>query len=61
VFLFDEPLSNLDAELRVHMCIEIARREFQARADLSCEAGPNIVESRWVDTALRYCQNKLKC
>jgi hypothetical protein len=36
-------------------------REFQARADPSCEAGPNIVESRWVDTALRYCQNKLKC
>jgi lactose/L-arabinose transport system ATP-binding protein len=25
VFLFDEPLSNLDAELRVHMRIEIAR------------------------------------
>ncbi|KKC36686.1 sugar ABC transporter ATP-binding protein [Devosia epidermidihirudinis] len=32
VFLFDEPLSNLDAELRVHMRIEIARlhRELQA-------------------------------
>ena len=31
VFLFDEPLSNLDAELRVHMRIEIARlhRELQ--------------------------------
>ncbi|MDB5473978.1 MAG: ugpC [Devosia sp.] len=26
VFLFDEPLSNLDAELRVHMRIEIARK-----------------------------------
>ncbi len=25
MFLFDEPLSNLDAELRVHMRIEIAR------------------------------------
>ncbi len=25
VFLFDEPLSNLDAELRVDMCTEIAR------------------------------------
>ena len=25
VFLFDEPLSNLDAELRVHMRIEVAR------------------------------------
>jgi lactose/L-arabinose transport system ATP-binding protein len=25
VFLFDEPLSNLDAELRVHMRLEIAR------------------------------------
>jgi lactose/L-arabinose transport system ATP-binding protein len=25
VFLFDEPLSNLDAELRVHMRIELAR------------------------------------
>ena len=25
IFLFDEPLSNLDAELRVHMRIEIAR------------------------------------
>jgi lactose/L-arabinose transport system ATP-binding protein len=25
VFLFDEPLSNLDAELRVHMRVEIAR------------------------------------
>jgi lactose/L-arabinose transport system ATP-binding protein len=25
VFLFDEPLSNLDAELRVHMRIEIAK------------------------------------
>jgi lactose/L-arabinose transport system ATP-binding protein len=32
VFLFDEPLSNLDAELRVHMRIEIARlhKELQA-------------------------------
>ena len=32
VFLFDEPLSNLDAELRVHMRIELARlhRELQA-------------------------------
>ena len=32
VFLFDEPLSNLDAKLRVHMRIEIARlhRELQA-------------------------------
>ncbi|MBP0575246.1 ABC transporter ATP-binding protein, partial [Mycobacterium tuberculosis] len=25
LFLFDEPLSNLDAELRVHMRIEIAK------------------------------------
>ncbi len=25
LFLFDEPLSNLDAELRVHMRVEIAR------------------------------------
>ena len=25
VFLFDEPLSNLDAELRVHMRLEVAR------------------------------------
>ena len=25
VFLFDEPLSNLDAELRVQMRVEIAR------------------------------------
>jgi lactose/L-arabinose transport system ATP-binding protein len=25
VFLFDEPLSNLDAELRVEMRVEIAR------------------------------------
>src|SRR5690606_20793385 len=25
VFLFDEPLSNLDAELRVHMRVEIAK------------------------------------
>jgi lactose/L-arabinose transport system ATP-binding protein len=32
VFLFDEPLSNLDAELRVEMRVEIARlhREFNA-------------------------------
>lgn len=32
VFLFDEPLSNLDAELRVHMRIELARlhKELQA-------------------------------
>ena len=32
VFLFDEPLSNLDAELRVHMRIELARlhRELNA-------------------------------
>jgi lactose/L-arabinose transport system ATP-binding protein len=31
VFLFDEPLSNLDAELRVHMRVELARlhRELQ--------------------------------
>ncbi len=36
VFLFDEPLSNLDAELRVHMRIEIARlhKELATTIDL---------------------------
>jgi lactose/L-arabinose transport system ATP-binding protein len=32
VFLFDEPLSNLDAELRVHMRIEIARLHKELKA-----------------------------
>jgi lactose/L-arabinose transport system ATP-binding protein len=31
VFLFDEPLSNLDAELRVSMRIEIARLHRELR------------------------------
>ena len=31
VFLFDEPLSNLDAELRVEMRVEIARLHQRAR------------------------------
>ncbi len=31
VFLFDEPLSNLDAELRVHMRIELARLHKELR------------------------------
>lgn len=34
VFLFDEPLSNLDAELRVHMRIEIARLHKQLAATI---------------------------
>ena len=34
VFLFDEPLSNLDAELRVHMRIEIARLHKELRATI---------------------------
>lgn len=32
VFLFDEPLSNLDAELRVHMRLEIARLHKEMKA-----------------------------
>ncbi len=34
VFLFDEPLSNLDAELRVHMRIEIARLHKELKATM---------------------------
>ncbi len=34
VFLFDEPLSNLDAELRVHMRIEIARLHQELKATI---------------------------
>jgi lactose/L-arabinose transport system ATP-binding protein len=34
VFLFDEPLSNLDAELRVHMRIEIARLHQNLKATI---------------------------
>ena len=34
VFLFDEPLSNLDAELRVHMRIEIARLHKDLKATI---------------------------
>ena len=34
VFLFDEPLSNLDAELRVHMRIEIARLHQDLKATI---------------------------
>src|SRR5690606_16172971 len=34
VFLFDEPLSNLDAELRVHMRIEIARLHKELRTTM---------------------------
>jgi lactose/L-arabinose transport system ATP-binding protein len=34
IFLFDEPLSNLDAELRVHMRIEIARLHKQLAATI---------------------------
>ncbi|MBJ7264907.1 MAG: maltose/maltodextrin ABC transporter ATP-binding protein MalK [Burkholderiaceae bacterium] len=34
VFLFDEPLSNLDATLRVHMRIEIARLHQRLRATM---------------------------
>ena len=34
VFLFDEPLSNLDAELRVHMRIEIARLHKELNATI---------------------------
>nr|WP_316653019.1 sn-glycerol-3-phosphate ABC transporter ATP-binding protein UgpC [uncultured Gellertiella sp.] len=34
VFLFDEPLSNLDAELRVHMRVEIARLHKELRATI---------------------------
>ena len=35
VFLFDEPLSNLDAELRVHMRVEIARLHKELNATMS--------------------------
>ncbi|MEA3536741.1 sn-glycerol-3-phosphate ABC transporter ATP-binding protein UgpC [Rhizobium sp. CC-YZS058] len=34
VFLFDEPLSNLDAELRVHMRVEIARLHKELKATI---------------------------
>jgi len=34
IFLFDEPLSNLDAELRVHMRVEIARLHKRLRATM---------------------------
>jgi lactose/L-arabinose transport system ATP-binding protein len=34
VFLFDEPLSNLDAELRVHMRVEIARLHRELKATI---------------------------
>ncbi len=34
VFLFDEPLSNLDAELRVHMRVEIARLHKELNATI---------------------------
>ena len=34
VFLFDEPLSNLDAELRVHMRIEVARLHQELKATI---------------------------
>ena len=34
VFLFDEPLSNLDAELRVHMRVEIARLHRDLKATM---------------------------
>ncbi|MDO9415059.1 ABC transporter ATP-binding protein [Pararhizobium sp.] len=34
VFLFDEPLSNLDAELRVHMRIEIARLHHEMKTTM---------------------------
>jgi lactose/L-arabinose transport system ATP-binding protein len=34
VFLFDEPLSNLDAELRVHMRIELARLHRQLKTTI---------------------------
>jgi len=34
VFLFDEPLSNLDAELRVHMRIELARLHKELRTTI---------------------------
>ncbi len=34
VFLFDEPLSNLDAELRVHMRLEIARLHKELRTTI---------------------------
>ena len=34
VFLFDEPLSNLDAELRVHMRIELARLHSRLEATM---------------------------
>ena len=34
VFLFDEPLSNLDAELRVHMRVEIARLHGELNATI---------------------------
>ena len=34
VFLFDEPLSNLDAELRVHMRIELARLHRELKATI---------------------------
>ena len=41
VFLFDEPLSNLDAELRVEMRVEIARLHLRAKA-----GGMLVVEQR---------------
>jgi len=34
VFLFDEPLSNLDAELRVHMRVELARLHKELNATI---------------------------
>ena len=34
VFLFDEPLSNLDAELRVHMRLELARLHAELKATM---------------------------
>jgi ABC-type sugar transport system ATPase subunit len=38
VFLFDEPLSNLDAELRVQMRFELARRHRVRRSSYTCRA-----------------------
>ena len=35
VFLFDEPLSNLDAELRVHMRVEIAKLHKELNTTIS--------------------------
>ena len=37
VFLFDEPLSNLDAELRVEMRVEIARLHKEIGATMTNE------------------------